>query len=412
MENFLAKIEAEDEYSRERRNMNTEAEICLKCVLSSFTSTARVYGYTFFLPCSCYNRNDVNVHPIVTKFYSSFIECFYWINFVLVFSLTIPVLSEMIPCEPSYLLDKDDVIFMRMLIVNLTLTFALTFSIIKRVKLTTNIKLTKPEYFRRKELYDMINYTRIIFSVLLVTFIISSLLLNIFYFYPAVEEGKTYEHEALFCSVEIGLYINLSAGGILYLMYLLFLLAIILMNIFQKLSEDLQLLNMNHSNLETELELIMTQHNELWDYVKQMNGPFNYVLTILYSCLIALTSLLNYILIFSKMKFELRVLMCIHCAAMSFTCILVGFLVSAFTSAMQTSFQDIRRFAQCDLKLEQKLKIVNFMKRFGKASLYLSVNGFFNVTKKFPVKMSSALYSVFSNLLNLRTVSTKKYCSY
>ncbi|XP_067118153.1 uncharacterized protein [Centruroides vittatus] len=112
------------------------------------------------------------------------------------------------------------------------------------------------------------------------------------------------------------------------------------------------------------------------------------------------------------MKFALKILICIICAVMSFICVLVGFLASAFTSIMQTSFQDIRRFAQCDLKLEQKLKIVNFMKRFGKASLCLSINGFFDVTKKFPVKMSSALYSVFSSLLKFRTVSKKKNCPY
>ncbi|XP_023242933.1 uncharacterized protein LOC111641056 isoform X2 [Centruroides sculpturatus] len=270
----------------------------------------------------------------------------------------------------------------------------------------------KPEYFGRKELYDVINYTRIFVFVQLVNFTICGLAYNIFYIYPAVEKRKTYEHEALFCSVEIGIYFNLITGGILYLMFLLFLLVIILINIFQKLSEDLQLLKMYHPNLETELEVIMTQHNALWDYVKQFNGPFNYVLTILYSCLIAGTSLLYYVMMFLKMEFALRVFICIIIFTVSFICISVGFLPSAFTSTMQTSFQDIRRFAECDLKLEQKLKIVNFMKRFGKASLCLSINGFFDVTKKFPVKMSSTLYSVFSNLLNLRTVSTKKYCSY
>ncbi|XP_023212748.1 uncharacterized protein LOC111615580 isoform X2 [Centruroides sculpturatus] len=72
---------------------------------------------------------------------------------------------------------------------------------------------------------------------------------------------------------------------------------------------------------------------------------------------------------------------------------------------MQTSFQDIRRFANCDLSLEQKLKMLNFMKRFGKVSLCLSANDYFNVTKKFPIKMASSLYSVFSGLLNLRTAS-------
>ncbi|XP_067120973.1 uncharacterized protein [Centruroides vittatus] len=156
----------------------------------------------------------------------------------------------------------------------------------------------------------------------------------------------------------------------------------------------------------------MTQHNELWNYVKQVNGPFNYVLTILYSAIITETSLIYYVLIFSKMEFALKVFICIICLAITFGCVLVGFLLSTFTSIMQTSFQDIRRFAQCDLKLEQKLKIVNFMKRFGKASLCLSINGFFDVTKKFPVKMSSALYSVFSSLLKFKTVSKKKNCSY
>ncbi|XP_067118135.1 uncharacterized protein [Centruroides vittatus] len=168
---------------------------------------------------------------------------------------------------------------------------------------------------------------------------------------------------------------------------------------------------MNHPNLETELEEIMTQHNELWNYVKQLNGPFNYVLTILYGSLLTETSLLYYILIYSKTEFALKIIIFIICAGLSVICFFVGFLASAFTSAMQTSFQDIRRFAQCDLKLEQKLKIVNFMKRFGKASLCLSINGFFDVTKKFPVKMCSALHSVYSNLLNFRTVSKKKNCS-
>ncbi|XP_023241552.1 uncharacterized protein LOC111639820 isoform X2 [Centruroides sculpturatus] len=168
---------------------------------------------------------------------------------------------------------------------------------------------------------------------------------------------------------------------------------------------------MNHPNLETELEIIMTQHNELWDCFNQWNGPFNYAFTVMYSYLITQTSLLYYVLIYSKMEFAVTVLFSTVCAALSCGCILVGFLLSTFTSIMQTSFQDIRRFAQCDLKLEQKLKIVNFMKRFGKAPLCLSMSGFFDITKKFPVKMSSALNSVYEGLLDLRTVSEKKNCS-
>ncbi|XP_023217507.1 angiogenic factor with G patch and FHA domains 1-like [Centruroides sculpturatus] len=76
-----------------------------------------------------------------------------------------------------------------------------------------------------------------------------------------------------------------------------------------------------------------------------------------------------------------------------------------YYDSMQTSFQDIRRFSACDLSLEQKLKILNFMKRFGKVSLCISMRGYFNVTKKFPVKMGNALHSIFSGLLKLRSAT-------
>ncbi|XP_067121560.1 uncharacterized protein [Centruroides vittatus] len=79
-----------------------------------------------------------------------------------------------------------------------------------------------------------------------------------------------------------------------------------------------------------------------------------------------------------------------------------------FPVKMQTSFQDIRRFSACDLSLEQKLKILNFMKRFGKVSLCISIRGYFNVTKKFPVKMGNTLHSIFSGLLKLKS-ATENY---
>ncbi|XP_023231183.1 uncharacterized protein LOC111631211 [Centruroides sculpturatus] len=86
-------------------------------------------------------------------------------------------------------------------------------------------------------------------------------------------------------------------------------------------------------------------------------------------------------------------------------CLIMGYEGSTLTSTMQTSFQDIRRFSACDLSFEQKLKILNFMKRFGKVSLCISIRGYFNVTKKFPVKMGNALHSIFSGLLKLRSAT-------
>ncbi|XP_023213347.1 uncharacterized protein LOC111616154 isoform X2 [Centruroides sculpturatus] len=119
----------------------------------------------------------------------------------------------------------------------------------------------------------------------------------------------------------------------------------------------------------------MAQHDELWRFTDHLNGPFNYVLTILYGILLLETSLLYFALIFSKMKFALKLFYSSMCLSFTFLCIVAGFLFSAFTSTMQTSFQDIRRFAGCDLKLEQKLK------------------------------MGSSLHTIFSGLLNIKKVS-------
>ncbi|XP_023210879.1 uncharacterized protein LOC111613765, partial [Centruroides sculpturatus] len=106
--------------------------------------------------------------------------------------------------------------------------------------------------------------------------------------------------------------------------------------------------------------------------------------------------------------FGLRMFNTYICCMISFsfkviTKLLLLYLIIFGVFQMQTSFQDIRKFSECDLSLEQKLKILNFMKRFGKASLCLSIKGYFNVTKKFPVKMANALHSIFSGLLKLRS---------
>ncbi|XP_067128055.1 uncharacterized protein [Centruroides vittatus] len=128
----------------------------------------------------------------------------------------------------------------------------------------------------------------------------------------------------------------------------------------------------------------------------------------MYVTLLMETNLMYFIFNFSEVKFELKVLFSLLCATLTFVCILIGFLLSAFTSAMQTSFQDIRRFAECDLELEQNLKILNFMKRFGKESLCLSCRDYFKITKKFPIKMGSSLHSIFSGLLNIKNASKHK----
>ncbi|XP_067126196.1 uncharacterized protein [Centruroides vittatus] len=194
-------------------------------------------------------------------------------------------------------------------------------------------------------------------------------------------------------------------GGFIYVYFFVVLLLLTLIDAFENVSEDLYVLNKGNSNLHSELERIMTQHDELWRFTSHLNGPFNYVLTILYGILLSETSLMYFAFIFSEFKFALKLFFSSLCVSFTFLCIVTGFLFSAFTSTMQTSFQDIRRFAGCDFTLEQKLKILNFMKRFGKEPLCFTFRNYFKITKKFPIKMGNSLHSMFSGLLNIKKAS-------
>ncbi|XP_067121568.1 uncharacterized protein [Centruroides vittatus] len=93
-------------------------------------------------------------------------------------------------------------------------------------------------------------------------------------------------------------------------------------------------------------------------------------------------------------------------------CIIAGCLLCSLAFTMENTFQDIRQFAGCDIGENRKLKILNFMKRFGKVSLCLSIGRFLIIDKRIPLKMAKTLHSVFSGFKKLKSISNEeKNCS-
>ncbi|XP_067130178.1 uncharacterized protein [Centruroides vittatus] len=90
---------------------------------------------------------------------------------------------------------------------------------------------------------------------------------------------------------------------------------------------------------------------------------------------------------------------------LTFICLVCCFLVSCLAFSMEITFQEIRQFSACSMPVESKLKILNFMKRFGKVALKISMMGYFYVNKRFPIRMAKSLLSVYSGLLKLRDFS-------
>ncbi|XP_023241154.1 uncharacterized protein LOC111639495 [Centruroides sculpturatus] len=62
-------------------------------------------------------------------------------------------------------------------------------------------------------------------------------------------------------------------------------------------------------------------------------------------------------------------------------------MLCSFAFNLVNGFQDIRQFAICKLKLEQKLKVIGFMKKFGGRPFGISVGGFFYVKKNFLIRL-------------------------
>ncbi|XP_023233747.1 uncharacterized protein LOC111633414 [Centruroides sculpturatus] len=88
----------------------------------------------------------------------------------------------------------------------------------------------------------------------------------------------------------------------------------------------------------------------------------------------------------------------------------LSFQLSRFTSLMYGKFIEIDKLCSADLPLETKMKMLNFMKRYGKTPFGVSIGGFFYVKKNFFIRFLSALYSSLSVLTELLIAKKPPSC--
>ncbi|XP_023223257.1 uncharacterized protein LOC111624597 [Centruroides sculpturatus] len=75
------------------------------------------------------------------------------------------------------------------------------------------------------------------------------------------------------------------------------------------------------------------------------------------------------------------------------------------------NFNEMNKFSSCRFSLLFKLKMLNFMKRFGKTPIGISFGGFFRVKRNFPIKMLSSFYSILSALIELAKKNESTKCT-
>ncbi|XP_023227576.1 uncharacterized protein LOC111628086 [Centruroides sculpturatus] len=279
----------------------------------------------------------------------------------------------------------------------------------RRTKLVL-IQAIKNEIFcaKMKNNYNFLRRIVLLVSIIIIVVIILFAILVIFVLYPEIEKKEKFRGQALFCSIEIYIGTSYVIGGLGFTLLILALICIIAHQEFEQLSRELFLIKRIDSDLQKKVTEFMLHHEELWLFMQQFNTKYNLVVVIIYFFVLWGTSYFCYAFIFLEFHYYQKYIIFLLMVIFTCICVIAGCLLCSLAFTMENTFQDVRQFAGCDIGLKRKLKILDFMKRFGKVSLSLSIGGFFVVDKRIVFKMASTLHSIFSGFLKLKTVSNKK----
>ncbi|XP_023241595.1 uncharacterized protein LOC111639879 [Centruroides sculpturatus] len=281
-------------------------------------------------------------------------------------------------------------------------------SSVYRNKFKPTIKLRNFSDYEKQHFSRIINIVSIFQIVSSCIMIITMQTIIVLIIYYAFQTGYYSFYEVVFCNIQTGIGTIYGIGGFIHNCIIIGIIIYIIIISFINLSKQHLLLQRNNRHLSHEIESIIISHDQLWTFTSHVNNAHNLSYFVNYFSILLETCLAIYSLLFIKMNYAVTLVFFIVALVLCIGCLVVAYLLSRCTAAMQNNFQDIRRFADCNLALEQKLKILNFMKRFGKASLLISLKDYFNVTKKFPIKMANCIHSIYSSLLNLRSVGEEK----
>ncbi|XP_023211037.1 uncharacterized protein LOC111613921 [Centruroides sculpturatus] len=386
-------------YSTERK------EVCFNCLLQPCLNFAIIFGIEPLIPCNCQVRQpSTYFHKVIKKYYIKTIEILSWEHFVLAILELIPTHIFKCPCESVFSVISIGATEFKIggLILSFVSSTILTF--FKHNKTNVDVKLRHPIFQNEKAFYT-INNLSLLISVIVIFLISSMAIVNSFILYPAWRMGATFASEAFICCIEFGIWVSYLIGGIAIFLILAGIIGFVIIKEFQQLSSELALLRRNQNNLQVLLEETIARQDDLWRNVSQMNNKFNYVLVIIHTSVTFGTSFSYYMYLYIDMDKSVKYIMFGLVIISTFVCIIYGFLLCYAAFSIQNTFQDIRGVAASKLSVQFQLKVLDFMKRFGKCSLAISIGGCFNITKNFPLKLAKSLHSVFSSLLKLRDVS-------
>ncbi|XP_023234212.1 uncharacterized protein LOC111633808 [Centruroides sculpturatus] len=322
----------------------------------------------------------------------------------------IPVVNEYAICIGWYDVFEINSMLFKIVFSAIFIIYCIAFEFIKRNKFNLK-KPLRNKYFRVKMINEnniLLQYVTLLISfVIIVAIDLYQITVTVF-FYTYIEMKQKFNGEALFCSTFASLNTSFFIGGFGYILFLVALLVLISHKEFEQLSMELFSIKRIDYDIREKLNELMMHHEELWIFVQQFKSKYNFVFGFVYFGIVWVTSFSYYAFLFLELHYFIKLLILL--LMILFTCfsIIFGCLLCLLAFTMENTFQDIRQFAGCDIAENQKLKILNFMKRFGKVSLCLTIGRFLIIDKRIPLKMAKTLHSVFSGFKKLKSISKEE----
>ncbi|XP_023234327.1 uncharacterized protein LOC111633908 [Centruroides sculpturatus] len=177
--------------------------------------------------------------------------------------------------------------------------------------------------------------------------------------------------------------------------------AVMLSKRFKYLSDVVDELTKEENFLKTKIETLIQTHWDLWTYIQELNLVCEDYFPAVYCFAIYETCFFVCAFFFFELDVFMRFAIFILLLAFIVVCTVATFQISRFTSSLYEKFVEIDKLCSADLPLETKLKMLNFMKRFGKTPFGVNAGGFFYVKKNFFIRFLSAIYSALSVFVEL-----------
>ncbi|XP_023240514.1 uncharacterized protein LOC111638968 [Centruroides sculpturatus] len=216
---------------------------------------------------------------------------------------------------------------------------------------------------------------------------------------------------ALVCTVYLYLCFQYEIALWLWCFIVAILIGIAIIGRFNAISNQLQRATANWP--KSQIDNLIAKHVELCDYIHQFNSKWNEYIMLLYGIIIYLAAILTYNAIFTELPSYFHAIMFIAATFCMFLLVIGAFACSRFFASAYDSFQEVRRLGAASRRLHDKLKLLDFMKKFRENKIGISCGGCFILSKESPVQVYNNFYTMYNMLLSIRDIltNTKRNCT-